>query len=183
MALPPSSSQPVGRPLVSSPAPISSTLATQVQDPETGNPARSSHHNGGNTSLATRTLCRFLGLMTPYEQMDYLRQKRHAKRWELFRDGLIRTWSNLNIIARLFFFCRTPSRGLIAHLYQCGLIMGYLNPNYPRPERKDDLAIIEPSRRSYLETMYCPVRRLRWESYLSLAVSLRSALVSDSATS
>ena len=129
MALPPSSSQPLGKPLVSSPA-------SQVQDPENGNPVLSLRRDGGNTSRAARTLRRLLGWMTPHEQMDYLRQKRDAKRWEFFRDELMRKWSNLNIIACLFLFCRTPSGGLITRLFQCGLIMGYVNSNYPHPERR-----------------------------------------------
>ncbi|OCB91852.1 hypothetical protein A7U60_g871 [Sanghuangporus baumii] len=42
-----------------------------------------------------------LGWMTPYEQMVFLRRKRDLKRWELFRDALMRRWSNLNVICGL----------------------------------------------------------------------------------
>ena len=83
----------------------------QVQRPEKENPVRPSHHNGGNTSLARQTLCRFLGLITPYEQMDCLRQKRDPQRWGFFRDGLMRKWQNLNIIARLFSFAELRLAG------------------------------------------------------------------------
>ena len=55
-------------------------------------------HDEENAPLVMKAIRAVLGWMTPYEQMTFLRRKRDVKRWELFRDALMRRWSNLNVI-------------------------------------------------------------------------------------
>jgi hypothetical protein len=40
----------------------------------------------------------FLTLLTPRQQISYLREKRDFQGWEYFRDGIVRRWTNSNIM-------------------------------------------------------------------------------------